>query len=276
MAWLEHREGQVRVVWRDPSTGGKTYEKFATEAEAVIYRDLVEQARGRRPETLHEEPGRPPRPLGNLPCTVTRWADFWLSGLSGVRDRTAADYRGTVERSILPFFGEMDIRDLSPTDVGRWVRSLADRGRSPKTIRNHHGIAHSLFQAAVEHEPVPMRAGNPCGRTRLPELIQEEMRFLTHQQFDRLLNTAPEFYRPVFTTLVGTGLRWGELSGLHVQHVDLLASPPALRVVQTLQRRTDGRYALGAPKTRAARRRVTLPQNVVDALLPLRRRQGRQ
>ncbi len=95
------------------------------------------------------------------------------------------------------------------------------------------------------------------------------MRFLTHQQFDRLLNAAPDFYKPVFTTLVGTGLRWGELAGLQVQHVDLLASPPALRVAQTLQRQTDGKYALGPPKTRAARRRVSLPQNVVDALLPL-------
>ncbi len=269
MAWLEHREGHVRVVWRDPDTGGKTYEKFATDAEADIYRGLVEQARGRRPETLYEEPGRPARPLGNLPCTVTRWAEFWLSGLSGVRDRTVADYRGTIERSILPYFGQMDIRDPSPTDVGRWVRSLADRGLSPKTIRNHHGIAHSLFRAALEHEPAPMRSANPCARTRLPEVVQEEMRFLTHQQFDRLLNAAPQFYKPVFTALVGTGLRWGELAGLQVQHVDLLASPPALRVVQSLQRQTDGSYALGPPKTRAARRRVTLPQNVVDAVLPL-------
>ena len=114
-----------------------------------------------------------------------------------------------------------------------------------------------------------MRTGNPCGRTRLPEVVQEEMRFLTHQQFDRLLGAAADYYRPVFTTLVGTGLRWGELTGLLVQHVDLLAAPPALRVVQTLQRQADGSYALGPPKTRAARRRVSLPQNVVDALLPL-------
>ncbi len=45
--------------------------------------------------------------------------------------------------------------------------------------------------------------------------------------------------------------------------------PAALRVVRSLQRQTDGSYALGPPKTRAARRRVTLPQNVVDAVLPL-------
>jgi integrase len=98
----------------------------------------------------------------------------------------------------------MDIRDPSPTNVGRWVRSLTDRCLSPKTVRNHHGIAHSLFQAALEHEPVPMCSANPCGRTRLPEVVQEEMRFLTHQQFDRLLNAAPDFYKPVLTTLVGT------------------------------------------------------------------------
>lgn len=269
MAWLEHREGHVRVVWRDADTDAKAYEKFATETEAMIYKDLLERAGGRRPETLHQEPGRPPRPLGNLACSVSRWAEYWLSGLSGIRDRTAADYRGTIERRALPFFGEMDIRDVSPTDVGRWIRSLAGDRLSPKTIRNYHGVAYSMFQAAVDHEPVPMRAGNPCGRSRLPEVVQEEMRFLTHQQFDRLLHAAPEYYRPVFTTLVGTGLRWGELTGLHVAQVDLLASPPSLRVTQTLQRQTDGSYGLGPPKTRTARRNVSLPHNVVEALLPL-------
>ncbi|MDQ6648974.1 MAG: hypothetical protein M3Z02_02460, partial [Actinomycetota bacterium] len=96
MAWLEHREGHVRVVWRDADTDTKAYEKFATETEAKIYQDLLERAGGRRPETLHQEPGRPARPLGNLPCTVSRWAEYWLSGLSGIRDRTAADYRGTI------------------------------------------------------------------------------------------------------------------------------------------------------------------------------------
>ncbi len=68
MAWLEHREGHVRVVWRDPVTGSKTYEKFAIEDEAAIYQDLVEQFRGRRPETLSEEPGQPP--LGPVPINA--------------------------------------------------------------------------------------------------------------------------------------------------------------------------------------------------------------
>ncbi len=74
---------------RDADTRSKTYQKFATDAEADIYRDLVEQAFGRRPETLYEEPGHPSRPAGHLPCTITRWAEFGISGLSGTRVRQA-------------------------------------------------------------------------------------------------------------------------------------------------------------------------------------------
>lgn len=66
----------------------------------------------------------------------------------------------------------------------------------------------------------------------------------------------------------GRGCGWGELAGLHVKNVDLLANPPILRLTQTLQRQTDGKCALGPPKARAARSRVSLPQNVADALLP--------
>ncbi len=74
---------------RDADTRSKTYQKFATDAEADIYRDLVEQAFGRRLETLYEEAGHPSRPLGTCPAQYTRWAEFGISGLSGTRVRQA-------------------------------------------------------------------------------------------------------------------------------------------------------------------------------------------
>jgi hypothetical protein len=131
-----------------------------TRDEAETYKRLVEAAGNRRPDLV--EDGRPPRPTAGLPCTVERWALFWLAGVSGVRDRTAADYERDLRRHILPFFGDRELTAVSTTDVGTWVKSLQERGLSPKTIRNLHGLLFAIFQSATGHEPAPMRPGNPC------------------------------------------------------------------------------------------------------------------
>jgi hypothetical protein len=165
VAWIEERTDHVRVIWREGGRGtGREYEKFATRDEAEIYKRLVEAAGNRRPVTDAED-GRPPRPIPGLACTVERWADFWLSGLSGIRDRTAADYGRDIRRHVLPVLGASELTAVAPTDVGVWIRGLQDRGLSPKTIRNLHGILFTLMQAATEHEPAPMR---PATHVRRP------------------------------------------------------------------------------------------------------------
>lgn len=91
MAWIQERANHVRVMWREGGRGSTPeYEKFATRAEAEVYRKLVEAAGNHRPTPVVED-GRPPRPLPGLPCTVGTWAEFWLSRAclaSGAEPRT--------------------------------------------------------------------------------------------------------------------------------------------------------------------------------------------
>jgi integrase len=95
------------------------------------------------------------------------------------------------------------------------------------------------------------------------------MHFLTHAEFDRLVVACSEFYRPVILTLALTGLRWGELTGLHARHLNPAGEPATITVRQSLQRQRDGSYALGAPKTRASRRTVSIPASLATTLEPL-------
>jgi integrase len=269
VAWIEERATHIRVVWRENGRGSTPeYEKFASRPEAEVYQRLVEAAGNRRPQVV-EEDGRPPRPIAGLPCTVRTWAEFWLSGLSGVRERTAKDYERDLRRHVIPAMGDQELTAISSTDVGRWVKGLQDQGLAPKTIRNQHGLLSALFQAAVDHEPQAMRPGNPCAKTRLPEAGGEEMHFLTPAELDRLLAALPKAYRPLVTTLALTGLRWGEATGLTARNVDLMASPAKIMVRQSLQRQADGSLKLGPPKTKTSRRTVTLPPKLVDVLIPV-------
>jgi integrase len=95
------------------------------------------------------------------------------------------------------------------------------------------------------------------------------MHFLTHPEFERLVAACPESYRPVIVTLALTGLRWGELTGLAVRHVDPMGKPATVTVRQSLQRQRDGSYALGPPKTRTSRRTISIPRSLVETLIPL-------
>jgi len=89
-----------------------------------------------------------------------------------------------------------------------------------------------------------------------------------------LLDCAHPDARELLVVDVGTGLRWGELTALKVKDVSLDTRVPTLTVRRAWKRNgtgefaldREGRFYLGAPKTRESRRRVTLAPTVVDAL----------
>jgi len=105
----------------------------------------------------------------------------------------------------------------------------------------------------------------------LPKSVatRDEMTVLTRAEFALLLSKVAGFYQPLVLTLVATGLRWGEATALTAGDVDLAARPPTLRVTKAWKRDADRHWYVGPPKTKRARRTVSLPDELVDVLLPL-------
>jgi integrase len=60
------------------------------------------------------------------------------------------------------------------------------------------------------------------------------------------------------------GLRWGEVAGLRVRHVDFLAG--TVTVAEQLTRGEGGRSVVGAPKSAAGRRVLSGPRVLLDML----------
>jgi integrase len=290
MAWIETRGTRTpvhRVRWREHDRVEE--ESFDSRADADLYRQLVEQAGSTRPgaptaspapssprtstAVLHaSSPAAGCAPVAGQLCSFADWAGYWLSGLSGLRPRTLADYRRGVERDFVPVFGDLDLASIDRTVIGSWVTGLAEEGLSAKTIRNKHGLLFQVFEAATLHEPEPLRSRNPCRGNRLPRVWKPAIRTLTPTEFHGLLRCVEPFYRPVVEMLAATGLRWGELTGLQTRYVDLLgrgARRARLDVEWTLQRSPGAYtgYVLGRPKSPAAQRSVPLPPRAVDLLL---------
>jgi integrase len=142
-----------------------------------------------------------------------------------------------------------------------------DGTMSPKTIKNAFSVLSAVMQTAVYEGHID---ANPCKGIRLPrtgEETTEEVRYLTFSEFDRLLATVPDHYRPFVILLFGTGLRFSEATALQVQDID--PDNATVRVMRAWKREKGKGVRLGPPKSKASRRTIALPAEAVQAVRPL-------
>ena len=205
--------------------------------------------------------------------TVADWVDSWWPSYEvTLKPSSRLSARGIVGRYIRPMLGDIRLDDLDPVTVQRWVadllagRTKAARPKplSRKTVANAHGLLHKILAEAVAQRLIRV---NPCGRTRLPQRVHFEMQFLTEPEAQRLLVAVPEHYRTLILLLLGTGLRFGEATGLLVKDVDVLDG--RLYVRRNLQQVAGTGLVEGTPKTAAGRRTVTFTADLAGELAGL-------
>lgn len=281
MASMEKHGRNWRVVWRED--GRKTDDRFATEAEAKVYKALVETNGNRRPTTAELDQRR--RFTSSAPVRFEDFAWDWFAAKSGTQAYTKHRVKRDIELYLIPAFGEKFLQQLSPQDDGRWINDLQS-GRygaklRPATIAQKHGLMTEIMNAAVWYYPHALIPRNPFasqGKSKgrkLPKIVPIEMAFLLHEDFWRLHDTALPWAKPVYLTLVTTGLRLGELSGLPVGNVNLKAK--TLTVSQTLHAPTHSEpltsiehyWHIGPPKSKAAYRTIAISDETCAALAPL-------
>lgn len=251
------------VLWRDPETGRQTSLTYDDEREARVAKELIEAAGGYAAEAARiAEAVRAPGPT--VEAVIAEHIDL----LTGVGPDTRSHYRGQLTRHIAPVLGPCPVAALTYRHVAGWVRAMADKNLSPKTIANVHGLLSAAMTTAVR---LGYRGDNPCVGVELPRSVatRDEMTVLTRDEFGLLLAKIPAFYQPRVLTLVATGLRWGEATALTAGDVDLTARPATVRVTKAWKRDANRRWYVGPPKTKRARRTVSLPDDLVDVLLPL-------
>lgn len=106
---------------------------------------------------------------------------------------------------------------LSSDDIARWVKVMAEKGSSGKTIANKHGFLSSALNAAVRAGHIP---SNPAAGQRLPTSERADMVCLTREEFAKLLAAVTEPWRPLVEFLVASGCRGGEATALRPSDVD--------------------------------------------------------
>jgi integrase len=258
------RGSRYLVYWRldDGSQGGRTVDT-ADEARDLAAEKRLELRRG----TWQG------RRRGRLP--FARWADDWWAVWSADPDRsptTLAAAENRLRRHIRPWFGDRPIEKIGPADVRRWQAQLAGAvGR--ESLLACRSILLRILQFAEDEGAItsnPVRKVPPPKRRADPETVLGEVkrRAYTPEEAGRLLGRVPLSWWDHVLTLLGTGLRFGELAGLRRRRVHLDRPVPVLQVV-------DVRYQAGRqfgsgfkprPKSDAGIRELPLAPLVVEAV----------
>lgn len=207
MAWAEQRAPKKwRGLYRDASGAKKSVPgTFGTKKAA---RDAASEAEVKAKSHL----GR--MRTGDSP-TWGKWCERWWEARA-VEPATLVNEASMIKKHIAPRWADTRIDEITRMDVQAWVNGLQ---LAPESSRRVLGVLVSSLSAAVDNGVLDM---NPAHRIKLPPRPQGREVFLSKTQFGALVEAIPhERDKAIISFLAGTGLRWGELSGLHWHNLDL-------------------------------------------------------
>ena len=145
------------------------------------------------------------------------------------------------------------------------------KGLALREFRCFHSVLHSALDNAVKWNLV---GRNVCDLVMPPVPRRHEIHPLSPEQAQRLLKAAHDHKLEVLLTVaITTGMRRGELLGLHWQDIDLRTG--SLQVKRTVNRIGTYGLVVSEPKTARSRRNIVLPAFVIDVLRQHRERQRR-
>lgn len=223
---------------------------FDTEEQA---RRAEREAEARLTLSLNVLGDATARPLEVL---FSFWADEWWAGHKHlVRPTTRKDYEYAIRR-LTEVFGRTPLAQIDRRAVSRYSAVLADT-YAPCTARKTLVRLQQILDAAVEDGLI---VSNPMSRIQKPSgRSLNRPRVLEAHELSRLIDAAPDWWKPCVMTAAYCGLRRGELFGCTTRWLDL--ERLELQVEQQL---LDG--VLSDLKTPRARRTVPVPAFLGEVL----------
>lgn len=201
--------------------------------------------------------------------TVAEFLVQWIDGRSKLANKTVDRYRQIINLHLIPALGAHRLQKLHQMHIQAYYAEARKRGKkngdggglSERTLLHHHRCLSTALKAAVRMQ---LLFRNPCELVESPKPEREEMVILEEDQVGTLLGIVKgtSLYLPVLLA-VTTGLRRGEICGLRWKDIDF--TKKTLSVRQAVEDTKSG-IALKAPKTKASRRTIPMPDMLVEEL----------
>jgi integrase len=142
-----------------------------------------------------------------------------------------------------PKFSGKLLEQVDKQAVQLWINELAASGLKPKTVSNIVKMLKSILNWS--------EVGTRDWKLRLPEIPEEEQRWFTAVEVEKIVEAAEGQYKVLFRLAYATGMRAGELFGLHVTDFDFDSN--TVRVQRSTFRNLEN-----SPKSQKSRRMIYL------------------
>ncbi|MFJ4969325.1 tyrosine-type recombinase/integrase [Streptomyces sp. NPDC088755] len=234
-------------------------------------------------------------PVATADSTVGVYLAYWLNSVAvhRLRENTHTRYATCVRLHLIPGLGTKKLARLTAKDVRTFLDRLrttcqccaqeldAARQRccaiaeccgkrlSPLTVAYVHSVLKSALEHAVREDELPR---NVARNVKVTTSHPRRFKPLTAAKARQLLQAAKtDRLHAMYELALRTGLRKGELLGLHWEDLDLDGGTASIR--RSLQRTRTGGLTNLPTKTRASERRIVLPTECVHSLKEHREQQ---
>lgn len=263
----QRKDGRYQFQYTDAA--GKRHCVYALnlvdlrEKEKVILRDLEDGIRSSDSKKI----------------TLNDLIEIYLENHRSIRKVTEISYRKAINAHIKDsFIGNKPIANIRNSDMIKFYNSLLDKGLSSGYLHIIHAFLHPAFEMAVADDLIRK---NPCSgvmsKIEKTETVKKKAMTIDEQKcFLKFLSESERYkaYFPLYTILLGTGMRIGECLGLTWKEVDFKNG--LIHVTHTLRYDDygDGRghqFHITEPKTESGKRTIPMIEDVRKAFLTIRK-----
>ncbi len=245
MAWARWRGKRLQIGWKD--THGIERQRMCKETTLTAARRLADD--------LERKAERPRLGLEDAPLERALFSDvaeFYLE-TGAVQHRSYAQIESRFRLHILPEFGAKYLDEIRPADIMGFLGRKKEAGLSPQTREHLRVHLQAVFTFAIRDSKV-FRGSNPASEVEKVRVPKREIRFVEREFVPLIIAAVSDRWRSLFAVAVYTGLRKGELLGLHARDVDLPNG--VIRVFRSY----DGETKSTKPRT------VPIPEELVPFL----------
>lgn len=192
----KRKDGYFRT---SKTINGKTYYFYGkTDTEAINKRDEYLE---RKEKVLFKD-------------AAEEWFEHHSASLAF---NTIRGYIPSYKRAV-DEFGDINITDITPLNVSKYIRHMADMNYSDKTVRTQLGVISMIFQYAINYTGIDM--ANPARDIKIPKGLQKKKVTLpSDEDIQKVKESVTEEFGLFAYMLMYTGLRRGELLGLRYEDI---------------------------------------------------------
>ncbi|GAB6138012.1 tyrosine-type recombinase/integrase [Halanaerobaculum tunisiense] len=188
---------------------------------------------------------------------------------SNLAPSTLESYEIIIKSHLIPALGNIKVSDLEPMHIKRYQTHKLKKGRrdgkegglSKRTVQYHHRVLSKALKHAVKWRVIDT---NPAEVIEAPSPDTPEIKALTQEEVNKLLDKAEGWVYDLIYIAVFTGMRRGELLAMRWNDIDF--SEQIIQVKQSVTKVTGKDLEFRKPKTKSSIRPINVDDDIIKIL----------